>query len=110
MSSSLVYVAVAVVLLFSAAHSQSVHCGPEYGFPTLRDCHAALNMVAAVPNPGAQFLVGPRSGPSVPDVYLPISIQVGGCSSLCAPDHRISQNYTSTAAWAPRLLEARTFY
>lgn len=80
MSFSFISVAVAAATLFTTARSQWIQCGTEYGFPTLRNCHAALDAMAAVPNPGSHFLIGPRHASITPDVHLPFTIQVGGCS------------------------------
>lgn len=82
MSPLLVSIAIAVAFLFSPARSQWVHCGPEFGFPTLGNCQAALDVMAAVPHPETAFVVGPREVLPMPDVYLPFSIQLGAFS-LC---------------------------
>lgn len=84
MSSLLVSIAIVVACLFSAARSQWVHCGPDFGFPTLRNCQAALDVIAAVPHPETAFMIGPRVVLPLPDVYLPFSIQLGAFSPLCA--------------------------
>ena len=87
MWSPLAGVTIAVAFLFSAAHTQWVQCGTQYGSPTLRNCHAALEAIRAVPNPMATFLLGPRHGPHEPDIYLPFSLQVGESSPSCAPGY-----------------------
>ena len=84
MSFSFIGVALAAAYLFCAAKAQWIQCSSQYGSPTLRNCHAALDAMAAVPNPMTQFLIGPRDGEHVPDISLPFSIQVGECSSLYA--------------------------
>jgi len=109
MSPLLVSIAIAVAFLFSPARSQWVHCGPEFGFPTLGNCQAALDVMAAVPHPETAFVVGPREVLPMPDdIFHSLFNWVRSLLFACT-DYQISLCDTTTALY-PQTFESSDGY